>query len=145
MSRNGRPGRADRGSTKDRWHGSVPQHRHLASILHPINSGPRLLTPPPPPNSIMPAHRRPSTARSHAARRPYKSSIIVISSDEGEEPSSVPKRGSRKPKRSRAEGEILEIIDETPVKVEEPELESLRRQCHELEQACSPIAARTVI
>jgi hypothetical protein len=85
----------------------------------------------------MPAHRQPSTARSRAAGGPYKASIIVISSDEEEEPLSVPKRGSRKPRRSRAEGEILEISDETPVKVEEPELESLRRRCHELEQACS--------
>jgi hypothetical protein len=90
------------------------------------------------PNFIMPAHRHPSTARSRAAGGPYKASIIVISSDEEEEPLSVPKRGSRKPRRSRVEGEILEISDETPVKVEEPELESLRRQCHELEQACSP-------
>lgn len=90
------------------------------------------------PNPIMPAHRHPSTARSHAVGGPYKASIIVISSDEDEEPLSVPKRGLRKPRRSRAEGEILEISDETPVKVEEPELESLRQRCHELEQACSP-------
>ncbi|KAF8499575.1 hypothetical protein F5888DRAFT_1683395 [Russula emetica] len=82
----------------------------------------------------MPAHRHPSTTRSHAAGAPYKASIIVISSDEEEEPLSVPKRGSRKPRRSRAEGEILEISDETPVKAEEPELESLRRRYHELEQ-----------
>lgn len=87
------------------------------------------------PNTIMPAHRHASTARSGG---PYKTSIIVISSDEEDEPLSVPKRGSRKPRRSRVEGEILEILDETPVKVEEPELESLRRRCHELEQACSP-------
>ena len=88
------------------------------------------------PNSIMPANRRPSSARSHTARGPYKASIIVISSDEDEEPLSVPKRGSRKPRRSRAEGEVLEISEETPVKVDEPELESLQRRCHELEQAC---------
>jgi hypothetical protein len=86
----------------------------------------------------MPAHRHPVAARSHAAGRPYKASIIVISSDEEEEPLSAPKRGSRKPRRSRAEGEILEISDETPVKTEEPDLESLRRRCQELEQACSP-------
>lgn len=92
------------------------------------------------PNSIMPAHRHSPTSRLHATGAPYKGSIIVISSDEEEEPLSVPKRGLRKPRHSRAEGEILEILDETSVKVEEPELESLRRRCHELEQACSPIA-----
>jgi hypothetical protein len=86
----------------------------------------------------MPAHRHPSTTRSHATGRPYKASIIVISSDEEDEHLPVPKRGSRKSRRSRAEGEILEILEETPVKAEEPELESLRRRCHELEQACSP-------
>jgi hypothetical protein len=86
----------------------------------------------------MPAHRHPSMARSHAAGGPYKASIIVISSDEEEEPLSMPKRGSRKPRRSRPEGEILEISDETPIKVEGPELESLRRRCRELEQARSP-------
>lgn len=32
------------------------------------------------------------------------------------------------------EEEKLEILDETPVKAEEPELKSLRRRCHELEQ-----------
>lgn len=90
------------------------------------------------PNSIMPAHRQPSTARSHAAGGPYKASIIVISSDEEEEPLPVSKRGSRKPRRSRVEGEILEILDETPTKSEDSELESLRRRCHELEQACFP-------
>jgi hypothetical protein len=93
------------------------------------------------PNAIMPAHRHPSTARSHTQGRqgrPYKASIIVISSDEEEEPVPVPKRGPRRPRRSRAEGEVLEISDNTSVKVEEPELDGLRQRCHELEQACSP-------
>ena len=93
------------------------------------------------PNAIMPAHRHPSIARSHAPRRPHKASIIIISSDEEEESAQVgpvPKRGSRRPKRPRAAGEILEILEDTSVKVEEPELEDLRQRCHELEQACSP-------
>ena len=86
----------------------------------------------------MPPYRHPQTARSHAPRKPYKASIIVISSDEEEEePVSVPKRGSRKPRRSRVEGEVLEISENTSVKVEEPELDDLRRRCHELEQVCS--------
>ena len=86
----------------------------------------------------MPPYRHPQTARSHAPSKPYKASIIVISSDEEEEkPVSVPKRGSRKPRRSRAEGEVLEISEDTSVKVEEPESEDLRRRCHELEQVCS--------
>jgi hypothetical protein len=133
MSRNGRPGRVDRVEPRIDGTGETSQHGHpftpcqLRSSLYP-----------PLPNSIMPAHRRPSTPRSHAAGRPYKASIIVISSDEEEEPLSVPKRGSRKPRRSRAEGEILEIFDETTVKSEEPDLDSLRRRCQELEQACSP-------
>ena len=88
------------------------------------------------PNTIMPAHRHPQAARSHAGR-PYKASIIVISSDEEDEHLPVRKRGSRKPKRSRAEGEVLEISEDTSVKSEEPELESLRQRCHELEQVCS--------
>jgi len=81
----------------------------------------------------MPAHRRPSIARPHASG-PYKSSPIIISSDEEEDPVPVPKRSSRKPRRSRPEGEVLEILDDTPVKQEEPETETLRRRCHELEQ-----------
>jgi hypothetical protein len=85
----------------------------------------------------MPAHRRPSIARSHASG-PYKPSPIIISSDEEEDPVPVPKRSSRKPRRLRPEGEVLEILDDTPVKQEEPETETLRRRCHELEQACSP-------
>ncbi|KAH9993189.1 hypothetical protein BJV77DRAFT_999076 [Russula vinacea] len=85
----------------------------------------------------MPPYRHPQTARSHAPRKPYKASIIVISSDEEEEPVSVPKRGSRKPRRSRVEGEVLEISENTSVKVEEPELDDLRRRCHELEQTPS--------
>ena len=84
----------------------------------------------------MPAHRYPQTARSHAGR-PYKASIIVISSDEEEEHRPVSKRGSRKPRRSRVEGEVLEILEDSSVKVEERESESLRQRCHELEQACS--------
>jgi hypothetical protein len=88
-------------------------------------------------NVIMPAHRH-STTRSHASGRHYKASIIVISSDEEGEPVPVAKRGSRRPRRSRGEGGVLEILDDTSVKVEEPELEDLRRRCHELEQACCP-------
>jgi hypothetical protein len=84
----------------------------------------------------MPAHRHPQTPRSHTAR-PYKASIIVISSDEEDEHLPARKRGSRKPKRSRAEGEVLEISEDTSVNSEEPELESIRQRCHELEQVCS--------
>ena len=145
MSRNGRPGRCRQSRTKGRsehWARGVAlvalvsQHRHpfwplFYSLSTPVLAHSLL------PNSIMPAHRHSSTARPHAAGRPYKASIIVISSDEDEEPLSVPKRGSRKPRRSRVEGEILEILDETPVKAEEPDLECLRQRCHELEQACS--------
>jgi hypothetical protein len=85
----------------------------------------------------MPVHRHPSIVRSHAPE-PYKTSIIVISSDEDEDPLPPPKRSSRRPRRSRPEGEVLEILDDTSAKQEEPETESLRRRCHELEQACSP-------
>lgn len=87
-------------------------------------------------NTSMPVHRHPSIVRSHAV--PYKASIIVISSDEDEDPLPPPKRGSRRPRRSRPEGEVLEILEDTSAKHEEPEMESLRRRCHELEQACSP-------
>jgi hypothetical protein len=90
----------------------------------------------------MPAHRHSSTPRSSGG--PYKASIIVISSDdEDEEPVLVPKRGkrgTRKPRPSRAEDDVFEILDETHVKAEEPELESLLRRCNELEQACFFIA-----
>jgi len=85
----------------------------------------------------MPPLRHPSTARSHAPR-PYKASIIVISSDEDEEPKPAPKRGHRKHRRSRPEGEVLEIGEDTSVKLEDPEMEDLRRQYDELEQACPP-------
>ena len=88
------------------------------------------------PNAIMPAHRHPQAARPHSGR-PYKTSIIVISSDEEDEHVPVRKRGSRKPRRSRVEGEVLEISEDVSVKAEEPELESLRQRCHELEQVCS--------
>jgi hypothetical protein len=140
MARNGRPGRDKRVEPRingtGRWglHWSeTSQHRQpfTYTLSTPVLAHSLL------PNPIMPAHRHPSTARSHAAGGPYKASLIVISSDEDEEPLSVPRRSSRKSRRSRAEGEILEISDETPVKVEEPELESLRRRCRELEQACS--------
>lgn len=112
--------------TDDRWHWyinciSSGPHSHRSSLF---------------PNAIMPAHRHPQTARSHAGR-PYKASIIVISSDEEEEHRPVSKRGSRKPRRSRAEGEVLEISEDSPVKVEERESEGLRQRCHELKQACS--------
>ncbi|KAH9988297.1 hypothetical protein BJV77DRAFT_755574 [Russula vinacea] len=81
----------------------------------------------------MPPYRHPQTARLHALRNPYKVSIIVISSDEDEEPVSVPKRGSRKHRRSRAESEVHEISEDTSVKVDETEFD-LRRRCHELEE-----------
>jgi hypothetical protein len=134
MSRNGRPGRADR--VEPGHETCTGQDISTPTPIYTLSTP--VLVHSPLPNSIMPAHRHLSTARSHAAGEPYKASIIVISSDEEEEPLSVPKRGSRKPRRSRAEGEILEILDETSVKVEEPDLESLRRRCQELEQACSP-------
>jgi len=89
----------------------------------------------------MPAHRHSPTARSSGG--PYKASIIVISSDEEDEPVLVPKRGkrgTRKPRPSTAEDGVFEILDETHVKAEEPELDSLLRRCHELEQACLLIA-----
>ena len=136
VQRNGHPGRADRvGNKACTGQRNLNTDTHLASILLPINSGPRPFSPP---KSVMPAHRHPSTARSHAIGGPYKASIIVISSDEDEEPVSVPKRRSRKSRHSRVEGDILEIMDDTLVKTEEPELESLRRRCHDLEQAGSP-------
>ncbi|KAH9979123.1 hypothetical protein BGW80DRAFT_1283147, partial [Lactifluus volemus] len=59
---------------------------------------------------------------------------IVISSDEEEDPRPAPPRGLRKPRRSKRQ-EVLEVLDDTPVKhEEETETEKLRRQCHELEQ-----------
>jgi len=83
----------------------------------------------------MPAHRHASTARSHAPAGPYKASIIVISSDEDEDPVTPPKHRSRKPRRSRpTPGEVLEILDEPPIKFEEQDTESLRRRCNELQQ-----------
>jgi len=81
----------------------------------------------------MPPLRHPSTARS-LAPGPYKASIIVISSDEDEEPIPATERGHRKHRRSRPEGDVLEIVDDTSVKLEEPETENLRRRCDELEQ-----------
>ena len=84
----------------------------------------------------MPAHRHPSTTRSHAPG-PYKASIIVISSDEDEEPVTPPRRAPRKPRRSKPEGEVLEILDGPLIKFEEQDTEDLRRRCRELEQACS--------
>jgi hypothetical protein len=85
----------------------------------------------------MPAHRTPSITRSHT-RGPYKLPIIVISSDEDDDPRPSPQRGSRKPRRSKPQ-EVLEVLDDPPVKHEETETETenLRRLCHELEQASS--------
>ncbi|KAH9993496.1 hypothetical protein BJV74DRAFT_795586 [Russula compacta] len=57
----------------------------------------------------MPVHRHPSIVRSHAPG-PYKASIIVISSDEDEDPLPPPKRGSRRPRRSGAEGEERDLL-----------------------------------
>ena len=83
----------------------------------------------------MPAHRNPSRSQSHA---PYKPPIIVISSDEEDNPRPKPPRGLRKPRRSKPQ-EVLEILDDTPVKhEEETETEKLRLLCHELEQVGSP-------
>ncbi|KAI0248205.1 hypothetical protein BJV78DRAFT_1238824 [Lactifluus subvellereus] len=79
----------------------------------------------------MPAHRSPSTTRSHT-HGPYKPPIIVISSDEEADPRPAPKRGSRRPRRSKPE-EVLEILD-TPVKHEDTETENLRQLCCDLEQ-----------
>jgi len=80
----------------------------------------------------MPPLRHPSAARS--APGPYKASVIVISSDEDEEPIPAAKRGHRKHRRSRPEGDVLEIVDDKSVKPKEPEIENLRRRCDELEQ-----------
>jgi hypothetical protein len=85
----------------------------------------------------MPPHRHASTARSHAPAGPYKASIIVISSDEDEGPVTPPKHRSRKPRRSKpTPGEVLEILDDPPIKFEEQDTESLRRRCNELQEAC---------
>jgi hypothetical protein len=83
----------------------------------------------------MPAHRSPSTSHSHT-HGPYKLPIIVISSDEEDDPRPAPKRSSRKPRRSKPE-EVFEILDDTPVKHEQTETEDLRRLCYDLEQAGS--------
>ncbi|KAH9164903.1 hypothetical protein EDB89DRAFT_2077454 [Lactarius sanguifluus] len=81
----------------------------------------------------MPAQRSPSTTTRPQAQGPYKIPVIVISSDEEDEPRPAPKRTSRKPKRAKRE-EILEISEEKPLKHEHIETESLQRRCHELEQ-----------
>jgi hypothetical protein len=99
-------------------------------LLHHSLEVPIVPTPP-----TMPAHRNPSRSQSHA---PYKPPVIVISSDEEEDPRPAPPRGLRKPRRSKRQ-EVLEVLDDTPVKhEEETETEKLRRQCHELEQVGSP-------
>jgi hypothetical protein len=110
----------------------TPVLAHLSSRKAPRQDQPNT----PPPQPTMPAHRHSSTARSHA-QGPYKASIIVISSDEEEEPVSVPKRAPRKPRRSIPEGEVLEILDDPPIKFEEQDTEDLRRRCRDLEQVCS--------
>ncbi|KAI9510080.1 hypothetical protein F5148DRAFT_1182284 [Russula earlei] len=115
----------------------VPGSSNLVSILLPISSCPSSFAPLRPSNTItpltMPPHRHSSTPRSHAPG-PYKASIIVISSDEDEEPAPASKHGQRKPRRSKPEGEALEIVEDIPVELEEPETERLRQRCQELEQ-----------
>ena len=83
----------------------------------------------------MPAHRSPSTTIHSESQRPYKIPVIVISSDEEDEPILVPKRTSRKHKHRRVKPEeILEISEEKPAKHEHLATESLQQRCHELEQ-----------
>jgi hypothetical protein len=94
----------------------------------------------------MPAHRSPSITRSHS-HAPYKPPIIVISSDEEDDPRPAPSRISRRPRRSKPT-EVLEIFDDAPrpVKHEDSETEeNLRRRCNELEQVGSPRNLRVPI
>jgi hypothetical protein len=83
---------------------------------------------------VMPAHRRPSITRQHS-HAPYKSPIIVISSDEEDDIRPVPQR-SQRPRRSKSQ-EVLEIFDGAPTPVKHKETETQQR-CRELEQAGSP-------
>jgi len=81
----------------------------------------------------MPAQRSPSTTVRTQKQGPYKIPVIVISSDEEDEPRPASKPTSRKHRRVKPE-EILEILEEKPSKHEHFETESLQRRCHELEQ-----------
>ncbi len=101
----------------------VPVYSQPTSILAPSI----LIT------TLMPAHRSPSTTTRPQTQGPYKIPVIVISSDEEDEPRPAPKRTSRKAKRAKRE-EILEILEQKPSKHEHPETEGLQRRCHELEQ-----------
>lgn len=84
----------------------------------------------------MPAHRSPSTSIRTHKQDPYKAPVIVISSDEDEAPRPASKRTSRKPRRVKPE-EILEVLEEKPLKHEHLATETIQRRCHELEQVCT--------
>ncbi len=100
----------------------------LITIIHPSPIGQA----PTPSITIMPAQRA-STAIRPQTPAPYKIPVIVISSDEEDEPRPAPKRSSRKPRRSKPD-DFLEILEEKPQKHDQREGESLHRRCHELEQ-----------